>query len=87
LARILLPITAFVLLIAFTSLALTYKYIGKKGASVLQDAGCCVNVDEGEPIVVSPGRNTAKEESPEETDVRIFEVYGQSWGQESGAIY
>ena len=34
------------------------------------------------PIVVSIGRHTAKEESTEEIDVKILEVYGRNWGQE-----
>jgi len=34
------------------------------------------------PIVVSIGRHTAKEESTEEIDVTILEVYGRNWGQE-----
>jgi hypothetical protein len=41
-----------------------------------------------EPIVVSIGRHAAKEESTEEIDVTILEVYGRNRGQEHGvSIY
>ena len=53
----------------------------KKRSQSFARRGCCASVDR-EPIVVCICRHAAKEESAEEIDVTILEVYGRNWGQE-----
>lgn len=68
------PVIAFVLLVTFTALVWTCKYIGtnKKSPSFPK----CMSSVENESIDVSTGRRTTKEESPEENDAGISEVGG-----------